>query len=63
MRTIGANLTGAKLNGADLSSAIVGSSLLGNVDLSNVEGLESLLHLGPSTVGIETFISLEAKCR
>ena len=51
---IGANLTGAKLEGADLGCAIVGSTLFGNVDLSNVVGLESLVHLGPSTVGIDT---------
>jgi uncharacterized protein YjbI with pentapeptide repeats len=58
---IGANLTGARLDGADLSSAIVGSTLFGNVDLSNVEGLESLLHLGPSTVGIDTIYKSRGK--
>jgi uncharacterized protein YjbI with pentapeptide repeats len=51
---IGANLTGANLEGADLTDAIIGGTLFGNVDLSNVKGLESLLHLGPSTVGIDT---------
>ena len=51
---IGANLTGANLAGADLTNAIVGATLFGNVDLSNVKGLESLLHLGPSTIGIDT---------
>jgi len=51
---IGANLTGAKLDGADMSCAIVGSTLFGNANLSNVEGLESLVHVGPSTVGIDT---------
>jgi hypothetical protein len=51
---IGTNLTGANLQGADLSNAIVGATLFGNVNLGNVKGLESLLHLGPSTVGIDT---------
>jgi len=51
---IGANLTGANLNGADLNNAVIGATLFGNVDLRNVKGLESLLHLGPSTVGIDT---------
>ncbi len=51
---LGTNLTGANLDGADLSNAIVGATLFGNVDLSNVKGLETLVHLGPSTVGIDT---------
>lgn len=51
---IGANLTGANLEGADLTNAIIGKTLFGNVDLSNVKGLESMLHLGPSTIGIDT---------
>ena len=51
---IGANLTGANLDGADLTNAVIGATLFGNVDLRNVKGLESLQHLGPSTVGIDT---------
>lgn len=51
---IGANLTRANLEGADLSYAIVGGSLFGNVDLSVVKGLDTLVHLGPSTIGIDT---------
>jgi uncharacterized protein YjbI with pentapeptide repeats len=58
---IGANLTGADLDGADLSNAIVGATLFGNVDLSNVKGLESLVHLGPSTVGIDTIYKSRGK--
>jgi uncharacterized protein YjbI with pentapeptide repeats len=58
---LGTNLTGANLDGADLSDAIVGSTLFGNVDLSNVKGLESLLHLGPSTVGIDTIYKSRGK--
>ena len=51
---IGTNLAGANLDGADLSNAIVGATLFGDVNLGNVKGLESLLHMGPSTVGIDT---------
>lgn len=51
---VGVNLTGANLDGADLNDAVVGSTIFGNVDLSNVRGLETLLHLGPSTIGIDT---------
>ncbi|MFC1843397.1 toll/interleukin-1 receptor domain-containing protein [Thermodesulfobacteriota bacterium] len=51
---IGANLTGADLDGADLTNAVIGGTIFGNVDLRNVKGLESLQHLGPSTVGIDT---------
>ena len=58
---IGTNLTGANLDRADLSNAIVGATLFGNVDLSNVKGLETLLHLGPSTVGIDTIYKSRGK--
>lgn len=58
---IGANLTGTNLDGADLSNAIVGGTILGNVDLSNVKGLETLMHLGPSTVGIDTIYKSKGK--
>jgi uncharacterized protein YjbI with pentapeptide repeats len=51
---VGANLTDVNLEGADLSDAFIGATLFGNVNLSNVIGLETLVHLGPSTVGIDT---------
>jgi len=51
---IGANLTRANLDGVDLSACIVGGTLFGNVDLSVVKGLETLVHLGPSPIGIDT---------
>ena len=58
---IGANLTGANLEGADLTNAVIGATLFGNVDLSNVKGLESLQHLGPSTIGIDTIYKSKGK--
>jgi uncharacterized protein YjbI with pentapeptide repeats len=51
---IGANLTRANLEGVDLSNCIIGGTLFGNVDLSVVKGLETLIHLGPSPIGIDT---------
>lgn len=51
---IGANLTRANLDGVDLSNCIIGGTLFGNVDLSVVKGLETLIHLGPSPIGIDT---------
>ena len=65
----GANLSWANLTGADLSGAnFTGASLfntnfnetylfrtsLANVDLSATQGLESVKHQGPSTIGIDT---------
>jgi len=65
----GANLSGANLNwvhlwradlwradlsGADFSSAMVGSSKFGDIDLSGVKGLDTVIHGGPSTIGIDT---------
>jgi hypothetical protein len=51
---IGANLTRANLDGVDLSNCIIGGTLFGNVDLSVVKGLDTLIHLGPSPIGIDT---------
>ena len=58
---IGANLTRANLDGVDLSNCIVGGTLFGNVDLSVVKGLETLIHLGPSPIGIDTVYKSKGK--
>lgn len=50
----GANLTGAKFDGADFTDAQVGFTIFGNNDLGEVEGLETVKHHGPSTIGIDT---------
>jgi hypothetical protein len=49
-----ANLSGANLDGADLSRASIGWTTFGNNDLSEVKGLETVKHIGPSTIGIDT---------
>jgi hypothetical protein len=58
---VGANLTRANLDGVDLSNCIVGGTLFGNVDLSVVKGLETLVHLGPSPIGIDTVYKSKGK--
>src|SRR5262249_20610888 len=51
-----ANLNMANLNMADLSLAYVERTVFGNLDLRTVKGLETLIHVGPSTIGIDTII-------
>jgi len=58
---IGANLTRANLEGVNLSNCIIGGTLFGNVDLSVVKGLETLTHLGPSPIGIDTVYKSKGK--
>ena len=54
-----ANLTLAqirftRLGGADLTDATTDDTLFSATDLSGVSGLDSVRHLGPSTIGIDT---------
>jgi hypothetical protein len=51
---LGADLSHAKLRGAKLGHAAFGWTILGSVDLSVVQGLETIIHDGPSSVGIDT---------
>ena len=50
----GVNLIEADLNGADLTGATIGSTIFGYVDLSSVKGLDTVRHIVPSTMGIDT---------
>jgi len=50
----GTNLTGADLRGAVLRGAQVGWTAFGNIDLSVVHELDSVIHEGPSSIGIDT---------
>jgi hypothetical protein len=49
-----ANLSLANLSGADLGGASILYTIFGSNDLSDVKGLETVTHLGPSTIGIDT---------
>jgi uncharacterized protein YjbI with pentapeptide repeats len=48
------DLSYANLTGADLSHATVGWTVFGDIDLRTVKGLETVQHLGPSTIGTNT---------
>jgi uncharacterized protein YjbI with pentapeptide repeats len=50
----GVNLVNAKLIEANFTNCILGLAQLGNVDLSKCIGLETVEHVGPSTIGIDT---------
>jgi len=50
------NLTGAQLRGSDLTKAYLLQSTVSDVDLSDVKGLETVIHLGPSSIGVETLL-------
>ncbi len=50
----GANLSGASFNDSDFTHAGADWTVFGNNDLSTVKGLETVHHLGPSTIGIDT---------
>ena len=49
-----AKLGEAELSRADFSKALMFDTYLCNVDLRNVKGLESVIHMGPSTIDIDT---------
>ena len=49
-----ARLEGADLTGADLSGAFVGETVFGDIDLSVIKGLDSVKHISPSTIGVDT---------
>jgi hypothetical protein len=62
----GANLTaatlrGAKLSGADLSHAITGLTMFSDLDLRVANGLETVEHIAPSTIGIDTIYASKGK--
>jgi len=56
-----ADLSRARLWGASLEHAVFGGTGLGNLDLLHVTGLESATHIGPSTIGIDTFFLSKGK--
>jgi uncharacterized protein YjbI with pentapeptide repeats len=58
---VGADFSESELSGADLSGAMLARSNFGNTDLSKVKGLESVIHRGPSTIGIDTLFKSDGK--
>ena len=55
------NLGEAKLHETNLSKAQIGAIVFRRNDLSFVQGLETVTHLGPSTIGIDTLIKSGGK--
>ena len=50
----GSDLYRANLRGADLTGAALYRATFGNVDLREAKGLETIIHDGPSLIGIDT---------
>lgn len=48
------DFTQSSLHHAYFSGAVAGGSRFGNVDLRTVRGLQTIVHKGPSTIGIDT---------
>ena len=53
----GANLNLARLDETDFSSTTLGQTVFGDVDLRRAKGLETIRHVAPSTIGIDTIVS------
>lgn len=58
---IGTNFSGAILSSADFTNAILASTIFVDNDLSEVKGLEIILHLGPSSIGVDTLYKSRGK--
>jgi TIR domain/Pentapeptide repeats (8 copies) len=56
-----ADLRGADLGGADLNGAKTSKTIFDNLDLSSARGLETIVHEGPSTIGIDTIYKSRGK--
>jgi uncharacterized protein YjbI with pentapeptide repeats len=57
----GANLQRAALTGSDLSQAHLGWTTFADNDLRGVNGLDTIMHHGPSTLGIDTVYRSQGK--
>ena len=57
----GADLSRANLGGANLKAARAGATRFTALDLSTTMGLETVLHRGPSSVGIDTIYKSKGK--
>jgi hypothetical protein len=55
------NLSFAELKGADFAGVTMDATVFGDNDLSEVQGLETVHHRGPSTVGIDTILRSRGK--
>jgi hypothetical protein len=60
-RLIGTNLTGADLSSADFTNAVLASTTFADNDLSEVKGLETVEHISPSSIGLDTLYESAGK--
>lgn len=58
---VGANLRMAALEGANFTDVLIGYTTLADCNLSEVQGLESVAHEGPSSIGIDTIYESKGK--
>jgi hypothetical protein len=56
-----ADLSGADLSGADFTYATLSHTTFADNDLSEVKGLEMVLHLGPSSISVDTLYKSAGK--
>ncbi|MGO9517994.1 MAG: toll/interleukin-1 receptor domain-containing protein [Candidatus Korobacteraceae bacterium] len=56
-----ANLTRADLGDADFTKALASETLFADIDLSGAKGLETVIHKGPSIIGIDTIYKSRGK--
>ncbi|MDQ2840624.1 MAG: pentapeptide repeat-containing protein, partial [Acidobacteriota bacterium] len=57
----GANLSGAYLSQTNFEGAKVAFIIFADIDLSVAEGLETIQHIGPSPIGIDTIYRFGGK--
>jgi uncharacterized protein YjbI with pentapeptide repeats len=57
----GVNLRGADLKATDFSQSEIGWTTFANNDLSMAKGLDTVIHRGPSTIGIDTIHNSQGK--
>lgn len=55
------NLNGAQLMGCNFDGAAIAGTVFGANDLSTARGLETVRHMGPSVIGIETIFLSKGK--
>ena len=60
-RLLGADLRGAIFKDADFCAMYMGGTILGENDLSAAKGLDSVEHMSPSTIGIDTIYRSKGK--
>lgn len=56
-----ANFNGANLSGADLTNARLSYTMFADNDLSEIKGLETVKHIAPSTIGVDTLYKSAGK--